>query len=343
MNGDDGRFDLAVVGAGPCGLAVGVAATRAGLDCRLFDRGCVVNSLVGYPIRMTFFSTPENLEIGDIPFICSSTKPTRDEALVYYRRAAQHHGLRIHTYEEIVSIEGVEGDFTVRSRSRDGEERIYGARRVVVATGYFDTPNLLHVPGEELPKVTHYYREAHPYHDQDCLVIGGGNSAVETALDLWRTGARVTMVHFLAEFDSGVKPWVRPDIQNRVREGSIAARFRTRVVEIEPDHVILRYEDTGVEERITNDWVFAMTGYTPDTRFLRRLGVEVDEGTGVPRHDAATMETNVPGIFIAGVLAAGFDANRIFIENGKLHGDALVAAILQKRADDALGRRGVRT
>lgn len=339
MSRNDARLDLAVVGAGPCGMAVGVAASRVGLDCLLFDRGCLVNSLVGYPMRMTFFSTPENLEIGGVPFICSGPKPTRDEALTYYRRAAQYYDLRIHTYEEIVSIDGGEGDFTLGSRRRDGEERVYGARQVVVATGYFDTPNLLHVPGEELPKVTHYYREAHPYYDQDCLVVGGGNSAVEAALDLWRTGARVTMAHFLSEFDSGVKPWVRPDIENRVREGSIEARFGTRVKEIASDYVILRDEEKGAEERIVNDWVFAMTGYMPDTRFLRRLGVEVDEQSGVPHHDPATMETNVPGVFIAGVLAAGFDANRIFIENGKLHGDVLISAILAKRPDGSSGMR----
>ncbi len=328
MNGErDGKLDLAVVGAGPCGLSVGIAASEAGLSYLLFDRGCVVNSLVGYPIRMTFFSTPENLEIGGIPFVCAGTKPTRDEALTYYRRAAQHYGLRISTYEEVLAIGGAKGDFTVRSRRRDGEERAYRARHVVVATGYFDTPNLLNVPGEGLPKVTHYYREAHPYYDQDCLVVGGGNSAVEAALDLWRAGARVTLVHLLDELDSGVKPWVRPDIENRIREGSIAVRFRTRVLEIGSDHVILRGDEAGVGERIANDWVFAMTGYTPDTRFLRRLGVEVDEKSGVPRYDPDTMQTNVPGVFIAGVLAAGFDANRIFIENGKLHGEAVVATI----------------
>jgi len=323
----DGKLDLAVAGAGPCGLSVGIAAARAGLDCLLFDRGCVVNSLVGYPIRMTFFSTPENLEIGGIPFVCSGPKPTRDEALTYYRRAAQHYGLRIHTYEEVLGVEGAEGDFSVRSRNRSGGERTYRTRHIAVATGYFDTPNLLNVPGEELPKVTHYYREAHPYYDQDCLVVGGGNSAVEAALDLWRAGARVTMVHFLDRFDSGVKPWVRPDIENRVQEGSIAVRFRSRVAEIGSDYVVLRGDETGAEERVANDWVFAMTGYTPNTRFLRRLGVEVDEESGVPRHDPETMETNVPGIFVAGVLAAGFDANRIFIENGKLHGEVLAAKI----------------
>lgn len=324
----DDIVDLAVVGAGPCGLAAGVAASRAGLSCLLLDRGCVVNSLVGYPIRMTFFSTPENLEIGDIPFICSAGKPTRDEALSYYRRVAQHFDLDVRMYEEVIGVEGSKGEFKVRSRGRGGEESTHRARNVVVATGYFDMPNLLNVPGEDLPKVTHYYREAHPYFNQDCLVVGGGNSAVEAALDLWRTGARVALVHFLEDFDPGVKPWVRPDIENRVKEGSIRALFRTRVTEIGTDYVALRSQVDGGIERIANDWVFAMTGYTPDTSFLRGLGVAVDAESGVPRHDESTMETNVPGIFIAGVLAAGFDANRIFIENGKLHGEQIVAAVL---------------
>jgi thioredoxin reductase (NADPH) len=287
----------------------------------------VVNSLVGYPIHMTFFSTPENLEIGDIPFICSGTKPTRTEALAYYRRVSRHYRLDVRQYEEVVGIEGARGDFTLRTRRSGGPESAQRARALVLATGYFDTPNMLGVPGEDRPKVTHYYREAHPYYDQDCLIIGGGNSAVEAALDLWRTGARVTLVHFLDGLDPGVKPWVRPDIENRIREGSITARFRMRVTEIGNDSVTVRSESDGKTERIPNDWVFAMTGYTPDTSFLRRLGVETHEETGIPVHDAESMETNVPGIFIAGVLAAGFDANKIFIENGKLHGELIVSAL----------------
>jgi thioredoxin reductase (NADPH) len=331
ISGKDTHFDLAIVGAGPCGLAAGVAAKRAGIRTILFDRGCLVNSLLGYPIRMTFFSTPENLEIGDVPFVCSGVKPTRDEALTYYRRVARHYGLEVRAYEEVVGVSGEEGKFAIATRRRDGEEAEYRSGSVVVATGYFDNPNRLGVPGEELNKVTHYYREAHPYVDQDCLVVGGGNSAVEAALDLWRTGARVTLVHFLAEFDPGVKPWVRPDIENRVREGAIETRFGMRVAEIGADYVTLRDEHDGREERIANDWVFAMTGYTPDTRFLRELGVRVDERTGVPDHDPQAMETNRPGIFIAGVLAAGYDANKIFIENGKLHGDQIVAALARSR------------
>ncbi len=320
-------LDLAVIGAGPCGLAVGVAAVKAGLRSVIFDRGCVVNAIVGYPVDMTFFSTPENLEVGGVPFVCPRDKPSRLEALTYYRRVAQHFRLPVRQYEEVTRVDGAQNDFSVSTRSRFGKESVYRAKHVVVATGYFDTPNLLGVKGEDLPKVTHYYQQAHPYFDQDCLVVGGGNSAVETALDLWRAAARVTLVHFLENFDPGVKPWVRPDIENRVREGSITARFRTRVMEIDSGHVTLRSEPDGVSERLANDWVFAMTGYKPDTAFLRRLGVEVDETTGVPRHDAETMETNVPGVFIAGVLAAGYDANKIFIENGRFHGERIVAAL----------------
>lgn len=320
-------LDVAVIGAGPCGLATGIGVGRLGLSCVLFDRGCVANALVGYPIGMKFFSTTENLEIGQVPFVCAASKPSRDEALTYYRRVSQHFQLDVRQYEEALEIQGKAGAFHLRTRRRSGEKGSYIARSVVVATGYYDTPNPLDVPGEDLAKVTHYYREAHPYFDQDCLVVGGGNSAVETALDLWRAGARVTLVHFLDDFDKSVKPWVRPDIENRVKEGSIQAHFQTRVVGIAPAHVDLRSETDRREVRLANDWVFAMTGYSPDTRLLKAVGVGVDERTGVPTHDPETMETNVPGIFIAGVIAAGFDANRIFIENGRHHGMMIAAAI----------------
>ena len=320
--------DLAIVGAGPCGLAAAIAAERAGLSHVVFDRGGVVSALVGYPLKMTFFSTAEKLEIGDVPFVCSGDKPTRDEALKYYRRVAQHFRLRLRLYEEVVAVEGGAGTFTLRTRRRHGEEGMYGARCVAIATGYFDRPNRLDVPGEDLPKVTHYFREAHPYFDQDCVVIGGGNSAVEAALELYRVGARVTLVHFLDALDPGVKPWVRPDVENRIRNGEIAHRFRHRVVEIRAREVVLRDETTGEAERMPNDWVFAMTGYAPDTAFLQTMGVRVDAQTGVPAHDPETFETNVPGLFIAGVLAAGFDANKIFIENGRWHGEPIARRIL---------------
>ena len=320
-------LDIAVIGAGPCGLAVGVAAKSAGLAYALFDRGNVAHSLVGFPFGMTFFSTAEKLEIGGLPFVCSGEKPTREDALKYYRRVAQHHELEIRAYTEVLDVQGERGDFTLSTRKRSGEEITHRARHVVVATGNFDTPNLLDVPGEELPKVAHYYREAHPYFDQDCLVIGGGNSAVEAALDLHRAGARVTMAHFLSEFDSGLKSWVRPDIENRIKEGSIPARFRTRVAEIGPDYVMLRSEENGSTNRLDNDWVFALTGYTLDIPFLHQIGLEIDAETGVPQFDSQTMETNVPGIYVAGVIIAGLNANKIFIENGRFHGERIVEAL----------------
>jgi len=321
------RFEIAVVGAGPAGLSVGIAARQAGIDCAIFDKGCITRGISLYPTYMTFFSTAERLELGGLPFIVAGDKPTRREALKYYRRVVEHFGLDVRQYEEVVEVTGRAGCFTLRTRRFDGSEETYGAGSVVIATGYFDTPNLLGVPGEALPKVTHYYREGHAYYGQDCLVVGGGNSAVEAALDLYRSGARVTLVHFGDRLDPGVKPWVLPDITNRLEKGEIAVRWRTRVVEIGPRHVILRSEETGATEELKNDWVFAMTGYSPDPKLLRGLGVSIDPETGVPAHDPETLETDVPGVFVAGVVVAGNNPNRIFIENAREHGPRIVAAL----------------
>ena len=265
-------IDLVVVGAGPCGLAVGAAARTSGLDAVLLDRGCVTNSLIDYPHYMTFFSTAEKLEIDEVPFIVPGGKPTRRDALVYYRRVAQHFELDVRQFEDVLSVEGREGDFTVRTRRKDGTESAYRARAVVIATGGFHEPNFLGVPGEDLDKVHHYYVEPEPYFDQDVMVVGGGNSAVESALELFRAHARVTLVHFLNEFDRGVKPWIVPDITNRVGKGEIPVRWRTRVAEIRPQTVVLRNEVTGNLEEITNDWVFAMTGWRADPHTSREPG-----------------------------------------------------------------------
>lgn len=332
-------IQIAVIGAGPCGIGVGAAARRADVGCVLFDKGCLTGTLVRYPAGMTFFSTPERLELGGVPFIIPGDKPTRIDALKYYRRVAERFELDVHLYEEVVEVTGERGSFTLRTRRSDGVERTYEARNVVLATGYYDTPNLLEVPGEELPKVSHYYYEGHPYWNQDCLVIGGGNSAVDAALDLYRTGARVTLVHFADDLDRSVKPWVLPDIRNRLEKGEIAARWNTRVVEIRPDRVLLRSAATGEVEELKNDWVFAMTGYLPDFRPLQALGVAVDPKTGIPAHDSETMETNVPGVFIAGVLAAGYNANKIFIENGRDHGPRVVRAVLPSKEEPLLKAR----
>ena len=328
-------MDIAVVGAGPCGIAVGAAARKAGLEAKLFDKGCITSSLVDYPYYMTFFSTADRLEVGGIPFTITGKQPTRQEALVYYRRVVEHFEIDVHQYEEVVSIEGSVGNFTLHTRHRDGEERTYGAKAVVIATGGFHEPNYLEVPGEDLSKVFHYYKEPYPFYDQDVLVVGGRNSAVESALEMFRAGARVTMVHFEDSIDDGVKPWVVPDITNRLEWGEIGVYWRHRVAEIKPRTVVLRDVDTDDTVEIPNDWVFAMTGWRPTPTQLVSLGVEIDPDSGVPSHDPDTMETNVPGVYVAGVLAAGNDANKIFIENGREHGPRIVFSL---QADHAPGK-----
>lgn len=321
-------FDIAVIGAGPCGLSVGVAAEKAGLRSVTFDKGCVTRAISLYPTYGTFFSTPEKLELGGVPFIVAGDKPTRLEALKYYRRVVDHFGVDVRQYEEVLRVDGEAGDFTLHTRTAAGEERSYRAARVVVATGYFDTPNMLGVPGEELPKVSHYYREGLPYFRQRCIVVGGGNSAAEAALDLHRSGADVGIVHFLDGMDPGVKPWILPELEGRLGKGEIRGLWNRRVVEITPSTVRLQNDETGKTEEVANDFVFAMTGWTPDPVLLRELGVSVDEQTHVPAHDPATMETDRPGIFIAGVIAAG--CNKTFIENGREHGGKIVRALLDK-------------
>jgi thioredoxin reductase (NADPH) len=319
--------DIAVVGAGPAGLGVGIAAARAGLRCTLFDQGPVVSGIAGYPTYMTFFSTADRLELGGVPFIVPGEKPTRADALKYYRRIVTHFGLDIRQFEPVESVAGGVGSFELRTRPLAGPAS-YRARNVVLATGYFDTPNLLGVPGEDLPKVLHAYREAHPFFAQDCVVVGGGNSAVDAALELQRVGARVTLVHFEAGLDPNIKPWVLPEITARLRDGQIEARWSSRLAEIRPASVIIRSELDGRENELPNRWVLAMTGYTPDPRLLVELGVPIDEASGIPVHDPASMQTAVPGVFIAGVVAAGFNANKIFIENGREHGGRIVSALV---------------
>ena len=323
------HIDLVVVGAGPCGIAVGAAAAASGLEATLYEKGCVTNSLVDYPYYMTFFSTAEKLEIAGVPFTIAEMKPTRREALVYYRRVVKYCDLDVRQYEEVTSIEGTRGDFTVSTCSRAGVESSIRAGAVVVATGGFDEPNYLGVPGEDLPKVKHYYQEPYPFYDQDVLVVGAGNSSVESALETYRTGARVTIVHFLDQIDRGVKPWVVPDIQNRLMNREISVYWEHRVAEIRPTSVVIRKEGSGETVEIPNDWVLAMTGWRPNRELLAALGVSIDGETGIPTHDPETMETDVPGIYVAGVLAAGYNANKIIIENGKLHGSKIVQSLTE--------------
>jgi len=324
-------LDLAVIGAGPCGLAVGVAAKRARLTSSLFDKGPVVSSLMRYPLYMTFFSTPDKLEIGGVPFVTAAEKPTRREALTYYRKVAEYFELDVRQYHEVRRVTRRRDGFEIAAQHPGKREpEVVQARWLVYATGYFESPNALGVPGEDLPHVSHFFVEAHPYWQQRVVVVGGGNSAVEAALELYRVGARVTLVHFLGEFDRGVKPWILPDITNRVKDGSIAVRWCSRVVEIRPAEVVIRSDADARAAPLPADFVLALTGYRADLSLLRGIGVDVDDATGVPRHDPVTMETNVPGVYIAGVLASGLDANKIFIENGREHGGRICDHIKSK-------------
>ncbi|HUF14151.1 MAG TPA: YpdA family putative bacillithiol disulfide reductase [Longimicrobiales bacterium] len=318
------QSDLIVVGAGPCGLAVGIAAKQAGLSCTIVEQGCVTRAISLYPIYGTFFSTPDKLTLGGVPFVTAGEKPTRDEALRYYREVVERFELDVRQYERVVAIDGSLGDFLVRTEHAGGAGE-HRACRIVIATGYFDTPNLLNVPGEELPKVSHWYREGAPYFQQRVLVVGGGNSAVEAALDLARYGARVSVAHFESTLDSGIKPWVMPEITRRIESGEIATWFCCRVTSIDETSVTLRNTETGEEHRIDHDFVFAMTGWTPDAPLLRALGVSIDPETYVPKHDSDTFETDVPGVYVAGVLVTG--SNKTFIENGREHGAKIVASL----------------
>ena len=319
--------DLAVVGAGPCGLAAGIAAKRAGLHAVLFDRGCLVQTIMEYPTYLTFFSTPERLEIADIPFVISDAKPTRREALSYYRAVADRYELNIRQYEEVSHINRSKDHFQLSTRTHAGEELETEANAIVLATGAMSEANKLDVPGGDSEKVLHAFRESHPYYNQEVMVVGGGNSAVEAALALHRGGGRVTVVHFENEFDRGVKPWILPDILNRIEAGDIQACWGARVIEVFSDRVVLQSEGDGSTEILDNDWVLAMTGWRPDHTLLHGLGVRTDPSTGIPDHNPRTMATNVPGIFVAGVLTAGFNANKIFIENGRHHGELIAQAL----------------
>jgi thioredoxin reductase (NADPH) len=318
--------DLLVIGGGPCGLAAAISAQQAGLSAVVIEAESVVSTIAHYPTYVRFFSTAEKLSLGGLPFIIATEKPTRRDALAYYRAVVKHFGVHLRQYERVNSIERYGDEFLVRSTWRSGERKETKAKAVVVATGYFGSPNYLRVPGEELPLVSHVYREGHEAFDQDVVVVGGGNSAAEAALDLWRSGARVTLVHFGPTFDKKIKPWVLPDFVNRMKEGSIAARWGARVTRIESDAVVI--EGPNGEERLPATFVYVMTGFAPNVDLLREVGVPIDEQTGIPSHDHATLETAVPGIFIAGVVVAGYDANKVFIENGRYHGDKIVARIL---------------
>jgi thioredoxin reductase (NADPH) len=322
------RVDVLVIGAGPTGLACGIEAQRAGFKAVVIDKGCLVNSIFNYPANMTFFTTPELLEIGDLPFTTAHQKPTREEALEYYRKVAEHYRLPVAQYQWVKTVNGRDGDFHITTNDRLGRIFDYQTRKLVVATGYYDMANPLNIPGEDLPKVFHYYKEPHPFFDLDVLVIGGKNSAAISALDLWRHGARVTLVHRGPQLHNHVKYWILPDIENRIKAGEIKAYFSSTVEEIVADCVVLHTPQGRV--RVQNDFVFALTGYHPDYDFLRSMGIELSGDQCRPVCDPETLESNVPGIYVAGVIVAGSRTNEIFIENGRFHGQQIARDLKKK-------------
>ncbi|ALS73838.1 hypothetical protein AUC31_00595 [Planococcus rifietoensis] len=316
--------DVIIIGGGPCGLSAAIEIQRMGLHPIILEKGNIVNAIYHYPTHQTFFSSSEKLSIGDVPFITEDRKPKRNQALVYYREVVKRHELDVRAFETALSIEQSDG-FLVKTTKND-----YKATYVVVATGYYDHPNKLSVPGADLPKVMHYFKEGHPYFDRDVLVIGGKNSAVDAALELHKAGSRVTVSYHGTSYSKSVKPWILPEFDGLVRQGEITMLFDSIVDEIREDEVELTVNDT--KETFANDFVFAMIGYHPDHQFLRQMGIDIDAASGRPSFHEETMETNVEDLFIAGVIAAGNNANEIFIENGRFHGRQIAAAIAEKQA-----------
>ena len=327
------NYDLICIGAGPTGLACAIEAVRAGLKPVVIDKGTLCNSIFHYPVNMGFFTTPELLEIGDLPLVCAAEKPTRVEALKYYRKATEHFGLEVKLYEQVMKLEGIDGKFVVSTKTEKGEVAMYRGAKVVVATGYYDLPNELHIPGEDLPHVSHYYTEPYEFWNQDVVVVGGKNSAAEAALDLWRNGARVTMVHRDGELGKTIKYWVRPDIDNRIKANQIPMHFNSRVKQITRDEIVI--ENAAGEMRLPARQVFLLTGYHPDFEFIESLGVRLDPQTKRPEMDPETLESNVPGIHVAGVVVGGRFTGEIFIENGRFHGKQIIRALTQRRTQTA--------
>ena len=331
--------DVTIVGAGPAGLAAAIAAKQVGLDYSIIEKGVLVNSIYKFPVNMVFFTTPELLEIGGLPLVSPFEKPTRLEALRYYRRVVDTYDLAIEFGEQVIAVERESGPvakaadiFAIETRSDKGVRRIRHSRNVIFAIGYFDHPNFIGVPGENLPHVSHYYNESHGLYRKRVVIVGGGNSAAETALELFRSGATVTLVHRHPELKPSIKYWVRPDIENRIKEGSVRGLLNTRVVEIQPTQVIV--ERDGTREEIPADAVFLLTGYHPDCDLYRRAGIRLHRETMTPELNRDTFETNVPGVFLAGGAICGRDTSNIFIENGRFHGETIIKTIAER-----LGKR----
>ncbi|MDQ0157191.1 YpdA family putative bacillithiol disulfide reductase [Robertmurraya andreesenii] len=316
--------DVIIIGGGPCGLAAAIALKKIEKNPLVIEKGNIVNAVYNYPTHQTFFSTSEKLEIGDVPFVTEEYKPKRNQALVYYREVVKREKLRVNAFEKVVSVEKTkEGSFVVTSDKAE-----YTCQNVVIATGYYDNPNYMNVPGEDLPKVFHYFKEAHPFFDKDVVVVGGKNSSVDATIELVKAGARVTVIYRGSSFSPNIKPWILPEFESLIRNGIVKMEFDSHVKEITENQVV--YEKQGELFELKNDFVFAMTGYHPDHAFLKEMGVKIDSDSGRPIFDPDTMETNVEGIYIAGVIAAGNNANEIFIENGRFHGGLIAKSIQEK-------------
>ncbi|MDN3450424.1 YpdA family putative bacillithiol disulfide reductase [Planococcus sp. APC 3906] len=316
------KTDVIIIGGGPCGLAAAIDLKKIGLHPIVIEKGNIVNAIYNYPTHQTFFSSSEKLSIGDVPFITEDRKAKRNQALVYYREVVKRSGIEVRPFETVLSVEK-DGQFIVST-----SKETYSAKYVIAATGYYDNPNKLAVEGADLPKVMHYFKEGHPYFDQDVLVIGGKNSAVDAALELHKAGSRVTVSYYGTSYSKSIKPWILPEFDGLVRKGEITMLFDSIVDKITENEVELTVNDT--KERIPNDFVFAMIGYHPDHEFLKRMGISIDSESGRPNFNEETMETDVEGLYIAGVIAAGNNANEIFIENGRFHGGLIAESIAAK-------------
>lgn len=314
-----------IIGAGPCGLACALELKQQGIDPLIIEKGNVVNTLYHFPTHQVFFSSSNKLEIGGVPFISHRSKPLRNEALTYYREIALRHQIRIQAFEKVTEITKIDNIFSIKTEANTDLKKSYQARHVIVATGYYDQPNYIGVPGEKLSKVMHYFKESHPYFNTEVVIVGGKNSAVDAALELHKAGASVTVLYRGSHYSKSIKPWILPEFDSLIKSEQVQMNFQTNVTEITNDHVY--YQTNGQSHQITNDFVFAMTGYRPDHQLLQHAGVEIDVQTGKPVCNELTNETNISNLYIAGVIVAGNDANKIFIENGRLHGKAIAASI----------------
>ncbi|HLR40626.1 MAG TPA: YpdA family putative bacillithiol disulfide reductase [Virgibacillus sp.] len=317
-----------IVGGGPCGMSCAIELQKHGIKPLIIEKGNIVNTIYQFPTHQMFFSSSEKLEIGDIAFITEKQKPVRNQALAYYRSVAERQDLRINTFETVTTVEQVNQKFQITTKNNNHEIQNYQAEQVIIATGYYDQPNYMNIPGEDLAKVMHYFKEAHPYYNKDVVVIGGKNSAVDATLELHKAGARITVLYRGSAYSESIKPWILPEFDSLVRKGNVHMEFNAEVREFTKNEV--HYSVKGNKKIIHNDFVFAMTGYKPDLAFLETIGVNINIDNGKPDFNKTTMETNIPGIYVAGVVAAGYNNNEIFIENGRFHGAMIAKSIKNK-------------